>query len=142
MNFKVVPINMITSPNDYGNLPNGQWVILSNAAATLWFQLNKVDIIGERRYIPQAGSTMQVIFPRADTYSQPATGNITVTQNTITKTASPLVQDNSIFSFAITGQDASNIVSGSVKFNLTIAGVSYNWIQNYVVKKLSADVAL
>lgn len=140
--YKVKPIQMISPPSDYALLPDNSWVVTKGKADTLWLSLNKVDVLGERHFVLPSGASFQVIFPRADSVTHTTPGSVSVTSQSIIKSASPNAEDRSLFNFALTSQEASNIVGGSVRFRLTVGSVITEWVQNYVVRKISADVAV
>jgi hypothetical protein len=142
MTFVAVPIKMISSPNEYANLNDNQWVVTQGAAATLWFQLYVQDELGTRRYIVPSGGTIQVVFPRADSSAQAnTTGNVVVTSQSVTKAVTLDVSDRSMGNFAISAADADKIISGTVKFSLTVGSVVNAWLQNWAVKKVTAQAA-
>lgn len=140
--YKSVPIYVVAAPNDFTTLKDNTWVVTAGKADTLWLQLRKVDVLGERRFIIPTGATLQVIFPRAESVQHTTPGVINVTSQSIVKTATPHAEDRSMFSFNITSQEASSIIGGSVKFTLTVGSVVSTWLQNYTVRKQSADAAL
>lgn len=134
MNFQILPLEMISPPNFYS--PAQQWQVSTNAT-TLWGQLRIQDALGDRRYIPANGSTLEVTFLRMDNISMSTTYPLVVT-NTNQNVVKPVVflnSDTSLFNFTLTNLDVGNVISGSVKFKLTEAGIEKVWTQSYLVKK-------
>jgi len=140
MDFKAVPIDMISEPNTFSVLPDDRWVIEGSNAKDLWFQLNVVDSLGERRYLVPSGSTLEVIFQRADLIeSQGARRFLSNETRTVTKNAVAHADDASLFKVSLTSSDVSNIVSGTVKFVLTEPSATYEWLMNWALLKKSTD---
>lgn len=139
--YKAVPLFMVLAPNDYGALPDNQWLIVSGMASTLWLQLKKIDQLGERTFVIPSGGTLQVNFPRADSFDQSTPGTITVTAQSINKTATANTDNKSLFSFAITADESAKILSGTVKFTITAGGIVTSWLQNWAVKKADVKAA-
>lgn len=142
--YKIVPLDMIDAPNDFGVLPDTQWPIVGNNPLVLWFQFRKVDMLGERRYLVAGGGSVQLAFLRADTPGQPANLQTNsmftpVSQvQTVTVVAVPYAGDQSLYSINLTSQQTQLIISGTVQVSLTEAGVTTVWNQNYLVKKTLA----
>lgn len=135
MNFEILPLEMITQPNFYS--PAVAWEVSSVGAKTLWGQLRISDALGNRRYIPAAGSALEITFLRMDVISLSTTYPLAMsnTNQNVVKPATFLVTDTSMFNFTLTALDVGNVISGSIKFKFTESGVDRVWTQNYLVKK-------
>lgn len=129
--FQANPVEVIQAPNFYSYLPDRQWVITGGSQITLWGQLFIIDSLGTRRYVLPSTASLKVTFQRADStasQSQP---------QTVVKTATPHVQDRSLFSFNLATSDTNLVIGGSVVFDIIdTAGAPSSWIQNYGLKKL------
>lgn len=132
-NFKVVPLYMVQAPNFYSEL-NGTWEITSPNQQTLWFQLNIVDALGQRRYISAAGATFTALFRRMDLITSEF-GKLNQQSQNVTKTISFNASDRSLCSIVLTQQDIQNIVSGGVTFTLIESGTTTQWIEQWIIKK-------
>jgi len=132
---------MITAPNFYSELPDDRWEIIDPNTQTLWLQLNVDDSLGLRRYVPASGSSISVIFQRADAFALSGVklNRLQSETRTITKTATANADDRSLWSISMTAQDVSGVVSGTVKFSITESAVTQVWLQNYFVKKNLTD---
>ena len=137
MTFIATPIEMISAPNFFSVLKDNRWLVTDPNAQTLWFQLEIIDSLGQRRYVPSVGSTLSVIFQRADEFSTDGSsrGRLQNQVRTVTKVATANVSDASLFSIALTTTDITGIVSGSVKFTFTEAAVPTTWVQNFFIRK-------
>jgi hypothetical protein len=137
MTFIATPIEMISAPNFFSELKDNRWMVTDPNAQTLWFQLEIIDNLGQRRYIPAGGSTMSVVFQRADEFStdNSTRGRLQNQVRTVTKAATANVSDASLFSISLTTADITGIVSGTVKFTLTEAAVPTTWVQNFFIRK-------
>lgn len=139
-NFKVVPLEVVSAPNYYSMLPNKRWDIINPNAQTLWFQLNIVDNLGERRYIPATGSTLEATFKRSDIMvAGPRANQFTNTSQSVVKVCTANASDKSLYSISMTTQDIQAIVGGSVQFKLTESGVSTTWLFDWGVYKKLTD---
>lgn len=127
MSVKVSAVNMVSEPNYFFLQPN--WSIVGGNATTLWLQLQISDELGTRRYVPQAGATLQVQFPRAR-----STSNLEVSQ-TISKAGAVNTDDRSLWKITLTSSDTQGIISGTVKFTLTEGSSSQTFVQNYFIKR-------
>lgn len=132
MAYGIIPIAY------YGNVnsltPVKDWEIPAGSPITLYFILSITDALGTRRYIPPAGTSVQVSFMR----SRPATVNSTT--QTITKTALPTAptEDKSIYQCLLTAEEASTVLSGTVQLIVTQAGSTYKTNIQYLVRKTIA----
>ena len=138
--FKAIPIEVLSSHNYYSPLPNGAWVITDPNQTSLSFRLDIDDALGQRPYVASSGSLISVIFQRASAISliQSPTNSFSIQQEesqTVTKTASMDTNNPSIWSFSLTSQDVSAILSGTVKFTLTESSSSTTWLQNWAIQK-------
>lgn len=131
---------MVSPPNHYAPLKNGRWELISANPTTLWFQLVISDSLGERRYIPNVSSSVELTFMRADS----VTSNInfpyqlSVNSQNVVKTAIKNGSDSSLYSVVLTSADVSSIVSGSILVKLTEASVANSFMQNWaVIRKLT-----
>lgn len=121
----------IFSINDFQII--GEWNIADGTATTISFILTKTDSLGERRYVPATGSTVQLSFLRA----RAATSNSTAL--TITKTGIAKSEDRSMYDVALTAADTENIISGGVKLTINEGGSTTSVNVPYVIKKSYAD---
>ncbi len=132
--MQVSPIEIITSPNYYSYLKDSQWVVGDGIAATLAGQIWIVDALGSRPYFLPSTANLKVTFLRADT------PQVVTAAQSIMKTVVPDSLERSIFTFALTTQDAKLVISGSVIFELTdtnLSNINQSWVQNYgVLKKM------
>jgi hypothetical protein len=133
MAFKAVPLDMISSPNFYSEL-DGAWKITSPNQQTLWFQLNIIDSLGQRRYIAAAGATLTALFRRMDLITSQS-GKLNQQTQNITKTVTFNTSDRSLCSIVLTQQDVQNIVSGGIVFTLVESGTTTQWIEQWIVSK-------
>lgn len=137
--FKVIPLDVISAPNHFTPLPNNRWEVINPNAQTLWFQLQIVDSLGARRYMPAAGSTLQVVFQRSDLIANDNLNRLTNTSRNVTKTATANADDRSLYSIAMTTQDIQNIVSGSTKYTLTEGATTTTWVFDWSIMKTLTD---
>lgn len=121
----------IFSINDFQVIE--QWDIADGTATTISFILTKSDSLGERRYIPAAGSTVQLSFLRA------RSANSNSQALTITKTGIAKADDRSMYDVALTAADTENIISGGVKLVINESGSATSVNVPYVIKKSYAD---
>lgn len=133
MVFKAIPIDMISAPNIYSELDGG-WKIISPNQQTLWFQLNIVDSLGQRRYIPASGATLTALFRRMDLITSDF-GRLNQQSQNVTKTITFNSSDRSLCSMVLTQQDVQNIVSGGILFTLVESGTTTQWIEQWIVSK-------
>ena len=127
---------MINDPNVFAVLPDDRWVITSPNAQTLWMSLEQEDSLGQRRYVPAVGATLDVIFQRRDAMTQSGGRlKLTNTPQTVTKTATVSPNDGSQYSFNLTNSDIEAILGGTVKFKLTEGANTTEWVQNWALKK-------
>jgi hypothetical protein len=137
--YKIIPLEMISAPNYFSALPNNRWTVTGGNPATLWFQLQISDNLGDRRYIPAVGATLEVTFQRSDSVSMGFNTSyptqLSTTPQSIIKPATFNASDRSLGSFVLTPVDASNIVSGSLLFKFTESGVVNQWVQNWSIYK-------
>ena len=139
MGFKAVPLNMIQAPNYYKELKDNRWSITAPNAQSFWLQLNLTDELGQRRYIPSAGSSLQVEFQRSGEFSLQSNRKMMVDTRTIIKNASVNADDKSLWSFNLSESEIQGVVSGTVKFTLIESGANKVWVQNYFLKKDSTE---
>jgi len=135
--YKAVPIDLISEPNTWATIPNNRWVLTNPNAQTIAFVLHIVDALSERRYVPPTGSTMQVIFQRRDKVATDTIKRnvLTSEEQTITKTAVVSVYDSSMFKVALSKADVDTILAGTVKFLLTEPSKDVIWVQNWALEK-------
>lgn len=141
MKFIATPLLMVTQPNFFQELADNRWELINPNAQVLWLQLKVDDSLGLRRYIPAAGSLLSVVFQRADDFQMSTTPRtkLQVESRSITKTATTNMDDRSLWNISLTSQDVAGVLSGTVKFSLTEAGVVNTWVQNYFLKKNMTD---
>ena len=139
--FQAIPLDVITAPNFWTELPDNRWVITDPNAQALWFHLHIEDSLGSRSYIPAAGSTMSVIFQRADAFAVDGIrlNRLQHETQTVTKAGVVNADDRSLWSISMTSADITGVVSGTVKFELTESGTTTTWIQNYFLKKTMTE---
>lgn len=137
MDFKAVPIDLVSEPNVWQTLPNSRWVLTNPNAQTIAFILHAVDALGERRYVPTSPFTMQVIFQRRDKVSIDGVRRnvLTSEEQTVTKTATVSSFDDSMFKVALTTSDVDTILPGTVKFYLSEPTKTTVWLQNWALEK-------
>ena len=136
--FKVIPIDMISSPNYWAPLSEARWAITDPNAVTLNFQLEITDSLGERRYMLGSGGTLTAIFQRADAYSTIQPGSLVQTSQTISISCVVNSGDRSLFALPMTQQQVQGVISGTIKFSMVESGVTTVWNQSYLlVKKLT-----
>jgi len=134
MTFIAQPLDVISAPNFFA--PQESWKITVPNAVTLWFQLIISDSLGERRYIAASGSALSVIFQRADLISNSVSFGVpTNTAQSITKIAAFNTSDRSMLSFALTADESTKILSGTVKFQLVESGTTTVWVQNHLISR-------
>jgi hypothetical protein len=98
-------------------------------------QTRTVDV--QVRYIPQAGSSIQISFPR--TLSVAA---VPVSQDVIVMLIPVDSRDASLYRFDISSAQSNLIVSGGVKLLLTEGGVQKVYpIDNFVIRRSNAPGA-
>jgi hypothetical protein len=132
MEFEIIPIDMISSPNVYVPLQDKQWTVLGGNKKTLYGILTVKDTLGQRRYLPAAGAVLKVIFQRADTQATPTQA----APQTITKTAMcPVPADGSLFKIDLTAGEVDLATSGTVRFELAESGDTKVWLQNWALNK-------
>lgn len=128
--FGIRPIEVF-SINDFRIIE--EWSIPNGASKTISFILTKNDSLGERRYIPASGATVQIKFMRARAASS------TAKAVTLTKSAIPKPEDRSMFDVSLTAQDTETIISGGVHVVVTESGSSNNFNVPYLIRKVYAD---
>lgn len=128
--FGIQPIELF-SANDFRAIP--YWDIPNGASKTISFILTKTDSLGTRRYIPAAGSTVQIKVMRA----RAATSNSQA--ETITKTCIPRPEDKSMFEVSLTVDDTKKMISGSVHLVLTEGGNVNSVNVPFLIKKSYSD---
>lgn len=132
--FFAQPIEVITAPNFFS--PIGNWTVTVPNPVTLWFTLMISDNLGDRRYMAAAGATLSVIFQRADLITNTVSSGIpSNTAQSITKTASFHANDRSLLSFALTADETTKILSGTVKFQMIENAVTNVWVQNHLISR-------
>ena len=141
MSFAAIPIQMISAPNFFVELSDERWEVIDPNSQDLWFQLSIDDNLGLRRYTPVAGSSISVIFQRADAFQTAGVGlaRLQSETRTITKNGIADSNDRSLWKVSMTSLDIEGILSGTVKFTLTESGSAKTWVQNYFIKKNITD---
>lgn len=142
MEFKIKPVEMISSPNYYAPLPDNRWIIKNSDAQTLWFQLFISDSLGDRPYTPSSSDTFKIEFLRADNFqSDTVLRTLQSTSRTIEKVASMNSSNRSLMSITLTSADVSTILSGSVRLTFTDSANTRTctWSANYIIKKELTD---
>jgi hypothetical protein len=125
--LKAQPIEMITAPNFFKLIP--EWSIIGGNSASIWFQLQVVDSLGTRRWLPATGALMKLEFMRA---RSTAVGQAT---QTFQKTAAQDASDKSLFRVDLSAQDSQMIISGSVKFLLTEGANTTSFQEAFILKR-------
>jgi len=126
--LQVVAIDMINTPNFFKQAT--EWQVTSGNTASLWFQLQTVDSLGIRRYIPATGAIVRVEFMRA---RSTAVGQ---SAQTFQKTAAQDASDRSMFRIDVTAADTQSLISGTVKFLITEGANTSTAQQPYFIKKI------
>lgn len=134
MSIKIIPINMISSPNSWVATKDTFWTVTDAMAIDLWGQLVTVDAIGTRPYIPALGAGLQAVFQRGDYI-----GSINNQNLTVTKAAAIDPNFRAMVKIALTAPDATNVISGTIVFTLTEGSVVHKWAQGWSVKKLNTS---
>lgn len=135
MAITVKQLTMYSSPNDFVMFENGQsWEVTQNTATTLYFQFQTQDQLPLRRYIVPTGRTVSVEFMRmkVSKLGQPDTAQ------SFSVTATPVTEDRSMWSIALTAAQASQVANGSVKFTILNGTTAEKTIiMSYFVRKIS-----
>jgi hypothetical protein len=137
MKLYFTPVDMLSTPNDFTEV--AQWHVTAGTAETLWLRLKVSDSLGDRRYIPAAGSgptltTLKVTFMRA----RNSTLGAVDTAQTFEVSATALSDDRSLWSFPLTAAQVNLLTSGTVKVTLTVGGASgtvYTMNKGFAIKK-------
>lgn len=132
--LKVIPINMITTPNFWSATKDSFWVVTAATAIDLWGQITVVDALGPRPYVPANGSVLQAVFQRGDYI-----GNINNQNLTVTKTCILDSNFRAMAKISLTADEATNIISGTIVFTLTEGTLVNKWTQNWSCKKLNTS---
>ncbi len=140
-NYLAIPLYVVELPNFFQPILDGRWTITSPNAQKLYFQLAVLDGLGTRRFIPSAGATMNVVFQRMDEFqTTPKRVNQLESQSqTITKPATPHVDDRSLWTLDLNQEDVKQVRSGTVLFDLTQSGVTTRFVQSYFLKRKLTD---
>ena len=126
--FGIQPIEYYNNINDF--TPIKSWDIASGSPVTLYFILTKTDGLGNRRFIIDNSTTVNIAFLR----SRPAkSGEIAKTISKTATTVSP--NDKSLFQITLSAEDAATILSGSIQLIVTISGSQNKSSIPYIVKK-------
>jgi len=126
--FGIQPIEYYNNINDF--TPIKSWEIASGSPVTLYFILTKTDGLGNRRFIIDNSTTVNIAFLR----SRPAkSGEIAKTISKTATTVSP--NDKSLFQITLSAEDAATILSGSIQLIVTISGSQNKSSIPYIVKK-------
>lgn len=124
--YGLAPIELF-NVNDFK--PIQTWEISNGTTTTVAFILTKTDSLGTRRFIPPAGSLVQLQFVRA------RAATATSQAVTLTKTGVVLADDKSIYQVSLSADDTKNIISGGIQLALTISGQQTLINIPYLVKK-------
>jgi hypothetical protein len=127
MAFQAKAIDMVDSPNFF---KESLWETTPGNSTRLYFQLQIVDAMGERRYIPASGATMKAEFQRARSLSA-----MNPVSQSIQKNAIAIPEDKSMFYIDLNTADTQAIISGTVRFTLVESGVTTVFVQNYFVTR-------
>lgn len=133
MSIKVIPIEMIKTPN-YWKPSTLKWEVTGGIADDLWGQIVISDALGTRPYVPAAGSVLQAVFQRGDYI-----GSITNQNLTVIKVCQLDTDFRSLVKIALTAAEATQIISGTVVFTLTEGAIVEKWTQNWCIKKLNTS---
>lgn len=134
MSLRVVPINMINSPNYWSPTKETYWPITANTAVNLWGELTIVDSLGTRPYVPALGAILQASFQRGDFI-----GSLTNQSLSVLKTALLDTNFRALFQLQLAATEATNIISGSVVFTLTEGTNVQTWSQHFMAKKFNVS---
>jgi hypothetical protein len=86
---------------------------------------------GSSRYLPAAGATVQLLFPRAKSVAAtPANQDTTVS-------CTAIAQDASLYSFVLSSAQVDKIVSDGAKLLITESGVTKTWPVDHLVRRRS-----
>lgn len=133
MKLSLIPINVVSAPNYWAPLGVNYWEVTGGVSKDIWGSLQVEDTLGTRPYIPISGAQLQAVFQRGDHIG----GNTTTL--TVTKIAALDTSNRSLAKIALTAQDATSIISGTIVFTLTEGSIQYKWVQNWAVKKLNTS---
>lgn len=129
---------MITAkPLDYFTINHfsiaNRMELIQGNAATCYIQLFENDI----RYVPTAGSIVQLKFPRALTVAAtPANQDTTITCVAVD------VRDASVYSVTFTSAQIDAIVSGGVKLVISTGGVAKTYpVDEFVLRRTNSPGA-
>lgn len=124
--YGLIPLELYNA-NDFK--PIAAWDIPNGVTTTLALMLTKTDALGTRRFIPPAGTLVQLQFVRA------RAATATSQAITLTKTCVVLAEDKSMYQVSLTADETKNIISGGLQLSLTISGVQTLINLPYLVKK-------
>lgn len=133
MALKMIPINMVNSPNFWAPTKETYWVVVAGQAADLWGELVSVDALPLRPYVPAIGATLSVLFQRGDL------GTIQPQNLSVTKMAVLEPNLRALFKVVLIAAEATNVTSGTIVFTLTEGAVVNKWSQNWSCKKLNTS---
>ena len=132
--LKMIPINVVSSPNYWNYSKDSFWTVTGGVAADLYGLLTIVDAMGNRPYVPAVGSGLVATFQRGD-----YTGSITNQHLTVVKSGAMDANFRSMIKISLTADEATNVTSGTVLFMLTEGANVVKWSQNWSVKKLNTS---
>jgi len=132
MTIKVMPINMISSPNSWTTTKDTFWIVTDATSVDLWGQIVTVDTLGTRPYVPALGSSLQAVFQRGDYLGSISNQNLTVTKTAIMDT-----NFRAMVKISLTATDSTNVISGTIVFTLIEGPVTHKWTQPWSIKKLN-----
>ena len=106
-------------------------VIVPNGVSPMFAQTFVVD--APVRYLPLAGSTVQIVFPRSPSIqATPANQDVSVTGVMVD------TRDASIYKFVLTASQVSILTSEGVRLSITESGVTSVFLVNsFVTKRLN-----
>ena len=129
MKLSFSPVDMLLAPNNWSLL--SQWSVLQGAAERLYLQLQVMDSLGVRRYIPASGTTVTLTFTRA----RSATLGTTDTAQTVTVSCTSVTDDRSMWYADLTAAQVTTIITGTVKATVTEGTTVYVLNKAYAIKK-------
>ena len=166
-NLALLPIQLISAPNVYCALNTTYWPITGGVAIVLAGLLQQTDTLGTRPYVPAVGATLMAVFQRGDgigqvpnppsgfpfnispgqpmgpgypLYPPPAQNGLQPSpsnQQTVVRQATLDTNFRALATVALTQQDNSAVISGTILFTLTEGTTVNQWSQAWSAKKIN-----
>ena len=112
-----------------------RFVVIQGNAVTCYVQLRTAE--SNQRYVPLAGSVLQVKFPRTlSVAAVPLNQDVTVTLSVVDS------RDASLFKFDISAAQSDILISGGIKLLVTEAAILKTFpVDNFVLRRSNAPGA-